>query len=410
MIKVSVVIPVYNVEKYLPACLDSVLGQTLREIEVICIDDASPDRCGEILDDYAERDSRVRVIHLKKNMRQGYGRNRGMDAAAGQYIYFLDSDDMITPEALEELYTLAERDCLQGIFFDSQVIYDSEELRRRYSSYPSRRNGEYPDAVIPGQELFDLFVRQNEWTCYVQREFWNLGFLRENDIRFPDGVEHEDELLPFEGLLLADRVRYIPKDYFIRRYREASVMTTPPTAKNFHGYFMNFVKMDEFVRRHGIHNFGADRNMFRMFQVYERYYAELKDKCDLSEWFRPDELPIFHFYDRMRTVREYLDTMRGELIDELRKYPSIYIYGAGVLGQRAIRALSAYGFSIDGILVSDTGKNPPTVLGHRVRAMADLQADKDRTVILLAMTKGFIDEVEPSLEADGWHCLSFNKY
>ena len=104
MIKVTVVIPVYNVEAYLPACLDSVLGQSLEEIEIICIDDASPDRCGAILDEYAEKDKRVKVIHLPENHKQGYGRNRGEEAARGKYIYFLDSDDMITGTALEEMY------------------------------------------------------------------------------------------------------------------------------------------------------------------------------------------------------------------------------------------------------------------------------------------------------------------
>ena len=109
MCKISILVPVYNVEKYLPACLDSVLSQSLKEIEVICIDDASPDRCGEILDAYAAKDSRVKVIHLPENHRQGYGRNRGLERASGTYCYFLDSDDTIVPEALEELADLADR-------------------------------------------------------------------------------------------------------------------------------------------------------------------------------------------------------------------------------------------------------------------------------------------------------------
>ena len=151
MIKVSVVIPVYNVEKYLSECLDSVLGQTLREIECICIDDASPDRCGEMLDEYAARDGRVRVLHLKENHMQGYGRNRGLEMAKGEYVYFLDSDDMITPNAMEELYLLAKRDELDGIFFDSQVILESEDLARFASAYLCFRNGEYPDEGLDGQ-------------------------------------------------------------------------------------------------------------------------------------------------------------------------------------------------------------------------------------------------------------------
>ena len=138
MIKVSVVIPVYNVEKYLPACLDSVLSQSLREIEVICIDDASPDRSGEILDDYAARDARVRVLHLTENHMQGYGRNRGIEMAEGKYIYLLDSDDMITPDAMEKLCDLADRDVLDGIFFDSQVIRPGGSAATKTGYTPGR--------------------------------------------------------------------------------------------------------------------------------------------------------------------------------------------------------------------------------------------------------------------------------
>ena len=88
MEKVSVIIPVYRVEAYLPACLDSVLGQSLRELECICIDDHSPDRCGAILDEYAARDGRVRVLHLAENHMQGYGRNRGSKWPGGNTFTF----------------------------------------------------------------------------------------------------------------------------------------------------------------------------------------------------------------------------------------------------------------------------------------------------------------------------------
>ncbi len=407
MVKVSVVIPVYKVEKYLPACLDSVLSQTLREIEVICIDDASPDRSGEILDAYAERDARVKVIHLKENRRQGYGRNRGMDHATGKYIYFLDSDDMITPEALEELYEIAERDNLRCVFFDSQVIYESQELAVRHASYPAARKGNYPDAVLPGPELFDLFMDQDEWTCYVQRQLWDLDFLRCNEIRFPDGVEHEDELLPHEGILLADRVRYVRKKYFIRRYREESVMTTPPTAKNFHGYFMNFCLMDAFSRKHGIRNRASEMNMARMITLVDTLYFKLKDTCDLSAWFREQEAPLFYFYRAMQEGRKQWLFLRPELREALSTAKRVYIYGAGIVANRAIRSLTANGFSIDGVVVSVPEGNPDSIQGHRVIPIQELYADQDSSLILLAMTTGFCNEVEPGLREMGWRCFRF---
>ena len=126
---VSVILPVYGVEEWLPACLESVLGQSLRELEVLAIDDASPDGCGSILDAFAERDSRLRVFHLPENRRQGYGRNLGLDQAGGKYVYFLDSDDLILPNALENLVRAAETDRLDGLFFDSEVIFEKENFR-----------------------------------------------------------------------------------------------------------------------------------------------------------------------------------------------------------------------------------------------------------------------------------------
>ena len=104
---VSVIVPVYNCQRFLADCLDSLLAQKLPSFEIICVDDCSPDRCPQILDEYAEREERVKVIHLQKNSQQAFARNRGMEIARGEYLYLLDSDDMIKPETLAELYETA---------------------------------------------------------------------------------------------------------------------------------------------------------------------------------------------------------------------------------------------------------------------------------------------------------------
>lgn len=106
--RISVIIPVYNVERYLPACLDSVLGQTVRDMEVICVDDESPDGSLAILRDYAARDARIRVIS-QKNKRQGGARNTGLDVARGEWVAFIDSDDWVDPDYFEKLLDAALR-------------------------------------------------------------------------------------------------------------------------------------------------------------------------------------------------------------------------------------------------------------------------------------------------------------
>ncbi len=102
---ISVIVPVYKVEDYLSRCVDSILSQTYRNIEVILVDDGSPDKCGEICDRYAQHDPRVRVIH-KENGGLSDARNAGIEIAQGQYISFIDSDDWVHPEFLESLYQL----------------------------------------------------------------------------------------------------------------------------------------------------------------------------------------------------------------------------------------------------------------------------------------------------------------
>ena len=332
MTKVSVIMPVYNVEKYLDESVRSVLEQSLTDIELICVDDCSPDRCPEMLDEYARRDSRVKVIHNRENRRQGFARNRGIEKACGKYLYFLDSDDMIEGTALEELYELAERDSLDAVFFDARNHFESEEMREVYTPEISMRKGEYEDRVYTGKELFETFMKNREWTCYPQRIFWKRDFIDENGIRYLEDIEHEDEFFAFAGILLAERTRYVRRDWFILRIRPNSVMTTPPTDRNYHGYLMNMYYMCDFVMKHGIHSFAADANISRMHERVN-YFRELLGKDeDLSGWFRSDfDRGIYRFFNDRIIHRKLPEEIR-EVIENAGE---IYIYGAGQVARSA---------------------------------------------------------------------------
>lgn len=170
---VSVVIPVYNTEAYFPACLASVAEQNLREIEIICVDDASPDACGRIMDEYAGRDARLRVL------RQGHAgvsvaRNRGLAAARGNYVYFMDSDDRISPDFLESLTAAAQEKGAQLLLFAGMFA------------------GKDPRSVAYAP------------TCAL---FLRRGLLRDPALRFPPGVQPaEDAVFSHLCLALAGRV------------------------------------------------------------------------------------------------------------------------------------------------------------------------------------------------------------
>ena len=136
MAKVSVIIPVYNVEPYLKQCMDSVVGQTLKDIEIICVDDGSTDGSLDILKEYATEDSRIQIIE-QKNAGAGAARNNGMRHATGKYLSFLDSDDFFEPRMLEKAYDLAEKD--QADF----VAYKSDQYHTEKKQFVSA------DWVIP---------------------------------------------------------------------------------------------------------------------------------------------------------------------------------------------------------------------------------------------------------------------
>ena len=400
-IAVSVVIPVYGVEKYLPACLDSVCSQTLSNIEIICIDDHSPDRCPEILDEYAGKDKRISVIHEPENRQQGYCRNRGMDAARGKYIYLLDSDDMITPSALEDLYRLAESEELDGVFFDSQVIFDSPELAKKNASYPAKRKGIYPENPVAGTELFEAFIEQGEWTCYIQRQFWNRDFLNREAVRFPEGVEHEDEVFSFEAILAAGKTRYIPEEYFIRRYREDSVMTKPPAPRNFYGYFMDYFYMIEIVNKRGIRSKAAESNIGRLYEKLVRLYSLFKDKEDLRAWFKTKQSrDLFDFFEYSQRADSYYASFASHVLSAVAGERGIYIYGAGIIARNLWHGLTEAGQRIKGFIVTERKNNPPVLFGVPVYTVGEIEnvnlSEKDIAVI--AVSRGYAEEIENELD------------
>ncbi len=124
--EVSVIIPVYNSEKYLGECLESVLAQTLKQIEIICVDDGSQDRSLTIISEYAERDARIQIVR-QAHKGVSAARNTGIRKACGKYLYFMDCDDLLEPEALKLLYERAERDSLDITFF-KMIIYEPQQL------------------------------------------------------------------------------------------------------------------------------------------------------------------------------------------------------------------------------------------------------------------------------------------
>ncbi len=210
MNKISIIVPVYGVEAYLACCVDSLLAQTYRDFELILVDDASPDRCGAICDSYAEKDSRVRVIH-KENGGAASARNVGLNAATGQYICFVDSDDAVSEDYLQRL--LETLICAKA---DIAVCAFSNLTQVSNDPYPIEPAGTYT------REQYIARFLQN-WTCAL---IWNKIYRREviGDLRFAEGHRIDDEFFTYRVILNSRRVQVMDAPLYSYRQRRSSVM------------------------------------------------------------------------------------------------------------------------------------------------------------------------------------------
>lgn len=248
MVKVSVIIPVYNVEAYIEECVTSVRNQTLREIEIICVNDGSPDNSVEILKRMAKEDDRI-VILEKENGGLSTARNAGLARARGEYVYFLDSDDYLVPETLQVLFDTATEKGLDNIYFGADTIYESPEIEkkyyRRFEGYYHRTHTY--SGVYSGQQLLQELVKNGEYRTSACLQMPRREYLLQQDIRFLEGIVHEDNLFAMQSMLCAEKAMVLGENFYVRRVREASIMTGGKRVESSWGYYRCLKEMLRFL-------------------------------------------------------------------------------------------------------------------------------------------------------------------
>ena len=206
MCMISVIVPVYNVEKYLRRCVDSIINQTYRNLEIILVDDGSPDKSGEICDEYAKQDSRIKVIH-KKNGGVSSARNAGITAASGEYIMFVDSDDYIDSGMLSDMVLKIPCDivcCGQKYLTSNGVIIGSSSME----SYEKVDMNTFIGYYYCDAEKLNLI--SNSWS-----KLYLKSIIDSNNIKFDNGLSFaEDSLFVMRFLSHAKFISNIPKTYY----------------------------------------------------------------------------------------------------------------------------------------------------------------------------------------------------
>ena len=227
MIKISIVIPVYNVGKYLPECLNSLINQTLKEIEIICINDGSTDNSLEILNAYAQKDNRIKIIN-KKNEGQGIARNIGIEMAQGEFIGFVDPDDWVHSEMYEKMYNQAKKLASQVVICDYKKYLEKKDkfidvnIFRKAVSLTKSKAVKFPSGENIDKEFLDRTLLVSP--AYTWNAIYEIDLLKNNDIKYSNLRCYEDVIFNLKTRVLAQRISYINSAFYCYRIRTSSTL------------------------------------------------------------------------------------------------------------------------------------------------------------------------------------------
>ncbi|MBQ2857747.1 MAG: glycosyltransferase [Bacteroidaceae bacterium] len=308
-IQVSVIIPIYNVEKYLQQAIESITSQTLKEIEIIAINDGSTDSSLDILTEQAKKDNRIRVISTNNNG-LSITRNLGMHMASGEYIYFFDSDDILEKDTLENCYLKCKSQNLDFVFFDADCFTDSME---KDYTFNYQRTDKYEDKVYSGIEILRKQLEDNGYRSSACLSFIKKEYLKKENLFFYPQTLHEDELFTFLLYLKARRVSLLKKTFFHRRVRANSIMTSSFSIRNVMGYLT------------------VCRELYKESQIYNN---KKKEKALLEKQIRT-LISNIYFKATTNLPAKELDQIRKTFIHEFRQildiklkikllFPSLY--------------------------------------------------------------------------------------
>ncbi len=312
IIKVSIVIPVYNVESYLEECMESVINQSLDDIEIICINDGSTDSSLKILERYESKYNNIIVIN-QENKGLSASRNVGIRKARGKYIYFLDSDDFINIKSMEKCYKVCEDGNLDMVTFDAECFLDKDyigfDINENYD-----RKGFLPEEIVSGKELYIVSNEKGSYRAPVWLNFYKTEFIKSNNLFFIEGIYHEDEIHTCESLLKAKRVKYINEKFFKRRIRNNSIMTSSINKKHVEG---NFEVVKYLCKFYYIHR--NDKDIKLRYILYKNINLHIRstlNRCDMIK----DIILRQEVYNFVRENRDIIEIMTDIHLNSLALY------------------------------------------------------------------------------------------
>jgi|GEM_PF-783849 len=284
--KISVIIPIYNVEDYIEETIDCILNQTLQDIEVLAIDDGSTDNSLEKLYEIAKKDSRVKVYH-QENQGQGVARNFGIKNAKGKYIYFMDSDDIIDPETLKTCYETAQWNNADLVLFEGMSFFDEgmkfdQVLWDKYKALYHRKK--FYSRVYSGEDLYCMLSSSWDFIISPCMKLYSRKYILDNEVFFPENIKLEDNFFAVKSILEANRVKVLNNCFYKRRLRDNSTMTSSSNEyKKFVGYHETACKLLEYIGTRPFKENTLRTAAFHAYQWFNNAYEVYNTKLTENE-------------------------------------------------------------------------------------------------------------------------------
>lgn len=307
MVKVSVIVPIYNVEEYINKCIDSILNQTFKEFELILVDDGSTDNSGNICDTYKSIDDRVRVIH-KDNGGLSDARNFGIEAATGEFLYFIDGDDFIHEDTLESMYNSIMKTNSDIAVCNMIRYYGEEDTEKFYNPVEKMK-------VLNENYRFET-LRQ---PSVCNKMFKSILF---KNIKFPLKKYYEDTFVYHELLFKANRVVLTGKDSYYYRSRRGSIISGGYNKKYFD--FIEAVYLRAlFLDKNNVHNY-ADEAYLHLYSSLANAYKNIEiDEPEMKSLLEKSKVRYNEIFKRIITDNHFSIKQKIRFFI-LRYYPKLH--------------------------------------------------------------------------------------
>ena len=396
-ILISIIVPVYNTEKWIEQCLFSILSQSIMEIEIICINDGSTDKSKKILKKFAFLDCRIIIIN-QENKGLAATRNVGLNFALGKYILFLDSDDMYQNGTLNELINIANKKKVEVIYFDAYLLFmPGMPYNINKVNYYSRKKSY---GYLSGKDLFSNIILNESFSDSACLMMINRVWLNKNKIKFIEGIIYEDSIFSIQVLMKATHAFHINKKYYIYRIRSNSIMNSVINPINLYSRLIGY---KEFIKIYENENLSKyqQKALLKYIKMIEGNIKYSKHRIKINEWKFFCEKKNVSNYEKILLilVSEIKPNISSKDLEKLWKLfntNNIEIYGIGINCMRLLDLLNLIdkNESIKSFVIPNQ-TSIPIIKGKNIKILYnEKNIEKNKSKIVLILEEENIKEIK----------------